>query len=281
MKKKLFTIVTFTAALLIAACVPFAMGDENLSRITINTGSRATVSDVSSFVLMVEASDMGTIRKSFAGSTISLDVASGEARTFTLKAFDSDGNELFAGSTTVDLMAGASLSVVIAMNVVVYSVGDIGPGGGYIFYDKGAYSDNWRYMEAYPVDLGTAVYGVNGNGTDVTATLSAIGEGLTNTALIVSQRIADGDTGTAAQICDSAAGYGYSDWFLPSYGELALMYSELHTNSLGAFAAGLYWSSSDTENDDCAWALDFSTGSGSSSPNWHSNGGYVRPARRF
>jgi hypothetical protein len=32
-----------------------------------------------------------------------------------------------------------------------YSLRDIGPAGGYIFYDKGSYSDGWRYLEAAPV----------------------------------------------------------------------------------------------------------------------------------
>ena len=34
-----------------------------------------------------------------------------------------------------------------------YKVGDIGPAGGYIFYDKGSYSNGWRYLEAAPADL--------------------------------------------------------------------------------------------------------------------------------
>ena len=34
-----------------------------------------------------------------------------------------------------------------------YQVGDIGPAGGYIFLDKGFYSDGWRYLEAAPADM--------------------------------------------------------------------------------------------------------------------------------
>ena len=34
-----------------------------------------------------------------------------------------------------------------------YAVGDIGPSGGYIIYDKGACSEGWRYLEAAPADL--------------------------------------------------------------------------------------------------------------------------------
>ena len=35
----------------------------------------------------------------------------------------------------------------------VYAVGSPGPAGGYVFYDKGYYSDGWRYLEAAPADL--------------------------------------------------------------------------------------------------------------------------------
>ena len=34
-----------------------------------------------------------------------------------------------------------------------YKVGDIGPAGGYIFYDKGNNDNGWRYLEAAPADM--------------------------------------------------------------------------------------------------------------------------------
>jgi hypothetical protein len=30
----------------------------------------------------------------------------------------------------------------------------IGPGGGYVFYDKGNYDDGWRYIQCAPYDIG-------------------------------------------------------------------------------------------------------------------------------
>ncbi|GHU30912.1 hypothetical protein FACS1894172_04920 [Spirochaetia bacterium] len=34
----------------------------------------------------------------------------------------------------------------------VYKIGDTGPAGGLIFYNKGDYSDGWRYLKAAPAN---------------------------------------------------------------------------------------------------------------------------------
>jgi len=46
----------------------------------------------------------------------------------------------------------------------VYHIGDTGPAGGIVFYDKGSYSNGWRYMEVAPNDIGSAPWW---NGTAV------------------------------------------------------------------------------------------------------------------
>ena len=88
----------------------------------------------------------------------------------------------------------------------------IGPAGGYVFYDKGEYSDGWRYLEAAPADLqvddppyfhtdGARTYGryfgcltadrvpLYINGTETynaeNCTLTGIGTGKRNTELII------------------------------------------------------------------------------------------------
>jgi len=56
-----------------------------------------------------------------------------------------------------------------------------------------------------------------------------------------------------------AAGKEYSDWRLPTRYELNLMYTVLHTNGLGGFLDGFYWSS--TEDDvQNSWRQQFTDG---------------------
>lgn len=47
----------------------------------------------------------------------------------------------------------ALLLICTSLYAVDYKIGDEGPAGGIIFYDKGEYSDGWRYLEAAPADL--------------------------------------------------------------------------------------------------------------------------------
>jgi hypothetical protein len=77
--------------------------------------------------------------------------------------------------------------------------------------------------------------------TGVSTTSNAVGTGATNTASILAgctQRP------IAASVCTDLVLNGYSDWFLPSLGELQLMYSRLKLQGQGAFDNDWYWSSS-------------------------------------
>ena len=49
-----------------------------------------------------------------------------------------------------------------------YNIGDTGPAGGIVFYDKGRVSDGWRYLEA--ARAGTEAEAIWGPNTDVTET---------------------------------------------------------------------------------------------------------------
>jgi hypothetical protein len=142
----------------------------------------------------------------------------------------------------------------------VYNIGDIGPAGGWIFYDKGSFSDGWRYLEAAPRDIdGEIVWGLLSK--TVSATGTAVGSGKRNTQLILEALGREGETGKAAQLCAAFEEGGFKDWFLPSKDELDLMYKNLKSRGLGSFNSsfGWYWSSSE-RNSLLAWEQMFSDG---------------------
>ncbi len=106
-----------------------------------------------------------------------------------------------------------------------YAPGDIGPAGGFIFYENpNSAADGWRYLEAAPFDQSAgakwgcfrrAIAGARG---------TAVGTGRQNTEDMLA---ACPERGTAAQLCANYSLNGVGGWFLPSRDELALMYRNL------------------------------------------------------
>ncbi len=90
-----------------------------------------------------------------------------------------------------------------------------------------------------------------------------MGTGQANTSAILTALDGQGYTNYAAKYCDNLEvtnnGSTYDDWFLPSKDELGLMYTNLHQQSQGGFAADSYWSSSEISGFN-AWCQDFSSG---------------------
>ena len=133
-----------------------------------------------------------------------------------------------------------------------YAIGDTGPAGGKVFYDKGDYLSGWQYLEAASSDQSAGVCWYGGIGFVVNASQDSIGYGATNTTTIVA---AQGAGTYAASICANLVLGGYDDWFLPSKWELFAMYQLRAT--IGGFTANkFYWSS--TEYSDLhAWSCYF------------------------
>jgi hypothetical protein len=154
-------------------------------------------------------------------------------------------------------------------------VGDIGPGGGVVFYDAGM-SKSWgRYMEAAPVEVEgvglpwkrlTAVDKRKPVYMNTRTTIArirrvqakAIGMGQINTRAIVK---AYGRGRYAARYADAMVLNGYDDWFLPSKDELNVMYSVLSSAypRIGSYARSFYWSSSEYDFNN-AWTVNFKDG---------------------
>jgi len=72
----------------------------------------------------------------------------------------------------------------------------IGPAGGFVFYDKGNYSDGWRYLECAPVDAGQ---------------------------VDMDNRSYTYDFVEIKKFCDDFLYNGYDDWRLPNDSELYTM----------------------------------------------------------
>ena len=147
-----------------------------------------------------------------------------------------------------------------------YNVGDRGPAGGFVFYDRGFIADGWRYLEAAPTDFTAQWGGYRGTGSntsdyyDIAGTGTSVGDGKRNTQIIAEYLNRIGERNRAAQICAAMDVNGYTDWFLPSKEELALMYQNLKQRGMGGFTNTWYWSSSQYSNY-LAWSQYFSDGS--------------------
>jgi hypothetical protein len=139
-----------------------------------------------------------------------------------------------------------------------YKIGDTGPAGGIIFYDKGSNSGGWRYLEAAPKEAETKEKW-GGFRRTVSGTNADLGAGKRNTELIVNFMWGIGEYISAAQYCADLDFGGFDDWLLPGKNELNLMYANLRRKGLGGFSGGYYWSSSGS-NSNHAWAQGFSNG---------------------
>jgi hypothetical protein len=94
-----------------------------------------------------------------------------------------DAYSSFAQQVTI----GEGRATTVNATKTVLKVGDTGPAGGIIFYDKGRASEGWRYLEAAPSDQSTGIQWYNGSYITTGATATGIGSGKANTATILSK----------------------------------------------------------------------------------------------
>jgi hypothetical protein len=129
---------------------------------------------------------------------------------------------------------------------VVYQVGDTGPGGGKIFIIPSTTGNSTgKYFEAAPTSWnGGADPTVNwcnitNGAVGVSAQGTSIGSGQGNSTAISSYPCSSG----AAVTARAYRGGGFSDWFLPSEGELKAL--QVVQATIGGFASATYWSSTE------------------------------------
>lgn len=154
-------------------------------------------------------------------------------------------------------MPPSNVTLYAVWHYAAYAMGDIGPSGGWIFYDKGFMSDGWRYMEAASNTVGewANIPWAPANGAHNTPETD-IGFGITHT-----EDLRLFGPGYAAWLCwDLSVDYGgntYNDWFLPSRDELAAMRSALYPTP--GNLVGEYWSTSEQDEFN-AYLIVMSTG---------------------
>ena len=135
-----------------------------------------------------------------------------------------------------------------------FKIGDTGPGGGIIFYDKGDWVEDWRYLEVNTTDGPSRNYGCHKDHN----TTNTIGSGLNNTL-----KMTDNCNDYNSSIFMKSDG-GKRGWYIPNKTESQNLYyykrdngnEKLNLNS------GWYWTSHQNDDSD-AYAQQISYVSGS------------------
>jgi hypothetical protein len=165
-------------------------------------------------------------------------------------AATSTGTRTSAGTQTAAAPAASGTAATpAAPSATTYKIGDKGPAGGLIFYDKGNNNGGWRYLEAAPVETEfQAIWSEESFyiRDDEYTTRSEIGFGKRNTQFIVQKfRQKTGNWNTAAQKANDLSFNGFEDWFLPSQAELDQIFGNLKRRNLGDFKDEWYWTSTE------------------------------------
>lgn len=190
-----------------------------------------------------------------AGTAVSLTAAATEGSTF-----DSWTGACAGTYSTCQITVDNSTQVTATFAEAgpTYEIGDVGPGGGIVFYDResggGAaqsQSGSWRYLEVAPASTEWVSKPWGGGSDHSVVTYDTVGAGLANTLEItqIHDPLQIGEH--AAQLCLDLEHGGYSDWFLPSRDEFMLLQDNLHPLGLGGFlplpgrSLVYYWTSSE------------------------------------
>ena len=229
-------------------------------------------------------------------ATINLSAASGYTLTGVTANFFT-----VAGATSVTHDANSGI-ITAEFPMTTWTLGAVGPGGGKIFYYSAAgfncgptfsasgspTGGKCHYLEAAPktwsggssdprIAWASEVNWLDWVKGDQNYLYTSIGSGYLNSLDIQGQtgNVASSSAAVAARAyAPTVSGVTYSDWYLPSYGELFQLY--LQKVLIGA--EGVYWSSSD-EWDSQAIELNFDDGT--NNPPGKDEQLLVRPIRAF
>jgi hypothetical protein len=283
-----------------------ALATQPVVRIVDAAGNTITTSTAS---VTVTASG-GTL-----GGTTTVSAVAGIATFTNLTHTTAGTNTLTFASTsptTLTSVTSASFTTAAASCAQggVCALGEIGPGGGTVFYvavsaftsTGSACATACWYLEAAPISWSTAVQAApnaqtscstaggtagsvsadpqcvwSGNTSTTVSTFYEIGKGYANTSAIIGQADGGSTAGKAATVARGYQGGSQTDWYLPSDSELIQM--RINNSYLGGYHPwGMYWSSSQSTVTN-AYLQEIAS-SGSAHAN-KINSYYVRPIRAF
>ena len=180
-----------------------------------------------------------------------------------------------------------------------FKVGDLGPGGGIIFYKEPIRQSWGQYLEAAPQGWSGTISDPKSRWCDIIDRKILEGSSGVGEMNSIGNQVGDGKRNTQlmSQVCVSGAfvvnqyrGGGFSDWYLPSKMELNLLCrfarnqepSYRDCGSSGNLREGFseyYWSSSEASAT-YAWDQFFNIGNVNLSAKSHPNNS-IRPIRAF
>ena len=220
--------------------------------------------------------------------------------TTTLSSSSVTYNELPANVTvtqTVTGLVGSDTATASSTYTLINScesggncaIGDLAPGGGYVFYVSATPINIATGISTGGIYLATApqtwyggatdpIAGWGCSGTDISGTSAAVGSGAQNTWL---NTIGCATAGRASRLAADSSAEGFTDWFMPSIGELNLIYSNLKLAGLSNLNGADYWSSTQDVTNPGGSAQYQWFGGGSSGPTDKNNTLSVRPIRAF
>lgn len=190
-----------------------------------------------------------------------------------------DGNE-----TTTTVAQDDNETTTTTLAPMAYAIGDKGPAGGVIFFadteDEFATFDflevapaGWSGEKSDPTASWCDDLGKELTGADATE----IGTGQSNTKVLEQSGPTCGAK-SAGQLALAYNGGKKDDWFLPSKGELDLLYANTKLLKVSELNDAVYWSSS-SSNEFRAWGQLFT--SGIAGTNFRTSSFAVRPIRSF
>ncbi|MCX6444720.1 MAG: hypothetical protein NTY85_04205 [Actinobacteria bacterium] len=169
------------------------------------------------------------------------------------------------------------------------AIGNVAPGGGYVFYVSPTVinvatgiSSGGIYLATAPRTWGGTAADPNAtwgcSGTNISGTSSDVGSGAENTRLI---NAGCATAGIASRLAADSTAEDFTDWFVPSIGELNLIYSNLKVNSLSNLDGTGYWSSTQNATNPTTSGVSQDFSMGASGQTNKGNNPSVRPIRAF